>query len=145
MWTACEDYVEGEPMRSPVTTVSVPWLIANLTTSVDLWECQTHGSRYMNKCEPGTCSESARANWMHLLERKYEECSQRFIDTISTDFTHPVCVQVRDNGEWWFGNGNHRLAIAVFKNLPTMNVVFSFDNDYMHEDLTNPKGSDRSY
>lgn len=75
--------------------------------------------------------------WMGLFDRKMNDCSERFIESILNDGVQaPICVMV-ENGRWIQGNGNHRLTV-MFRHDPfgEVPVVFSETRDYMMCDVT---------
>jgi len=72
-----------------------------------------------------------------LMERKYDDCGPRFVESIvQTGVEAPICVQVK-NGDWIQGNGHHRLSV-MFRHDPfgDIPVVFSETSDYMMDEIT---------
>lgn len=117
---------------SPITRINPVWLLNMVSGSVDM-------TVYHDYChDPSTC-ECEREAWGRLLNRKFNECSKAFIELLERDFTHPICVQVKHDGSWVIGNGNHRFAVALFRQIPEINVIFAFDGDWMHTDITDPR------
>lgn len=122
---------------SPVTVVSVEWILKNVTSSIDVGNvCSDCGSN------PWYCSCGAGIDvpWEHMLDYKLDDCDWSFIESIlNNGIVAPICLTHHEsfNGDYLeFGNGHHRMTIAILAMLENVPVVFAFDGDYMHTEVT---------
>lgn len=61
---------------------------------------------------------------LSVLEWKFEECNQRFIDSCRNDgIKTPVILEVDNRDLYMLSEGHHRMAVALEYNLPCMIYV----------------------
>lgn len=96
-------------------------------------------------------------DWEYLIEYKLGweiSADQNFLgqfygvlcdNIMKVGFTTPICVYrteiwneaiQMDEEVFAQGNGHHRLCLAILLGLDWIPVLFSFDGDYMHSDVT---------
>lgn len=74
-----------------------------------------------------------------LMDEKYKECSEFFIESLTLDGQKaPVLIEqgTADNGNYYVMNGHHRLAIAARHNLPVLVLIVPVDNVWDHWDTS---------
>lgn len=131
METKSKDYV------TVVTTVSMEWLKANLTRSIDGYsKCSTCGRGTWTPCT--TCPGSRSTfEWDRMFQSKIGHSLDDYAARFRDGIRKPICLVYCKNGEWMQGNGHHRLSYAYWMNLESIDVVFSFrEDDYMMDEHT---------
>ena len=113
-----------------VANVSVEWLMKNLRHSIDLKDLDL---AYMIERKIGVGGDREK--------RGLTPYYMNLADSILTDgIKDPICVYMHTlpTGEEEFsqGNGHHRLSWAIIACLEWVPVAFSFDGDYMHNEVT---------
>lgn len=74
-----------------------------------------------------------------LMDEKYSECSERFIESLTLDGQKaPVLIRFDsdEDGNYRVMNGHHRLAIAARHNLPVLVLISPADNVWDHWDTS---------
>lgn len=69
-----------------------------------------------------------------LIEEKYEECTEMFIESlIENGQKAPALISKGDDGSYFFMNGHHRLAVALNHDIELLIMIVT-DNVYSHWD-----------
>lgn len=65
--------------------------------------------------------------WFRMIENKtFDSQTPAIIRAIETHgFTDPVCIQEHGENNWYFGNGHHRLSVAILLGLDEIPVDFT--------------------
>lgn len=72
-----------------------------------------------------------------LMEEKYEECTEEFIESLINDGQVAPCLIEKDDRGYYFMNGHHRLAVASRHNLEILvMIVSSEENIFVHWDTS---------
>lgn len=60
-----------------------------------------------------------------LLATKYENCTEWYLTNLATlGVQEPVVVIIRSDGRWQMDEGHHRLAWAIYHEIPFIPVIF---------------------
>lgn len=119
-----------------VTLVSMEWIKANVTMSVDGYSKCSECGHY----NPRQCGhDSSMIDWDYMTEMKLGDFYK--CEKFATGIKNPICLQwIEELGTWQQGNGHHRVCYAHREGLEFIPAVFSFTNDYMMGHFTGEYG-----
>lgn len=70
-----------------------------------------------------------------LMEEKYSECSQKFIQSLINEGQKAPALISKNNSGYRFMNGHHRLAVALNHDIELLIMIVT-DNVYSHWDAS---------
>lgn len=75
-----------------------------------------------------------------LMDEKYSECSEPFIESLTLDGQQApvlICFDSDEDDSYYVINGHHRLAVAARHNLPVLVLIFSAgENEFEYWDAS---------
>ena len=107
------------PPTSGEAEVPIPWLLQNLTYSVDTGSLESPGE------------------WFYMMRDKADSDLARLIPAVEADGQlDPIVVYPRDYDDdvpgrgYGMGNGHHRLVLGILRGDDTLRVHFATGDDY---------------